>query len=194
MKIADVLLPVVIPQLPGCDELLMKSELLKSARTFAKETESLIELQSETVTGKMTEIELDPDIDGTLLRVYSVIDDGETVNPVDYDVDPVAMKITFKRERGADGKVRPVKLCYAMMPKIATDDLPEDWLNRYGDGIAALTLFSLMNHPNKPYSNPQVAQLQNVLWSRERARAICEVSGKLKNTIQRLDLSGGKDF
>ena len=194
MKIADVLLPAVIPQLPGCDELLVKSELLKSARTFAKETESLIELQSETITGKISEIALDPDIAGTVLRVYSVIDDGQKIDPLDYEVDPVAMKITFNQESGADGKVRLVKLYYAMMPKIATDDLPEDWLNRYGDGIAALALFSLMNHPNKPYSNPQAAQVQNMLWTRERARAICEVSGKLKNTIQRIDLSGGKDF
>jgi hypothetical protein len=136
MKCVEIntLLPRITPHLPGCNDTIAKIALADAARTFARESDIIIEtrgfVQDEAPAyGRMPEFALDPN---NFLPLHFIA-------------------------RKDDQKVKRVYVTYSLLP--IGNLMPESVVNRYYEAIINQALFTLCAMPNKPWSAPDMVQI-----------------------------------
>jgi hypothetical protein len=128
------LLPRIVPLLNGCNDDLANIILSDAARTFARESDIVIETRGfadyeAPAYGRMPEFALEPDKFVPLHFIY----------------------------RQEDRENKRVYVTYSMLP--ISEYMPESVVVRHYEAITSQALFQLFSMPNKPWSNPQMAEM-----------------------------------
>lgn len=136
MKLISVhtLLPKIVPLLNGCNDDLANIILADAARTFARESDIVIETRGfadyeAPAYGRMPEFALEPD---KFVPLHFIC-------------------------RQEDRENKRVYVTYSMLP--IAEFMPESVIVRHYEAITSQALFQLYNMPAKPWSNPQMAEL-----------------------------------
>lgn len=137
MKTVSVhtLLPKIVPLITGCNDDLAKIVLADAARTFARESDIVIE------TRGFFDYENPPEYG----RIPEFAVDKESFVPLHF--------IT----RTEDTVNKRVYVTYSMLPIL--DMMPEAVIVRHYEAITSQALFQLYSMPGKPWSSPDMAQL-----------------------------------
>jgi hypothetical protein len=127
----DTLLPKIVPLLPGCNDAIAKIALMDAARTFARESDCIVETRGypEDLApgyGRMPEMSLDPD---NFLPHHFI----------------------YRKE---DHSIKRVYVTYSLLP--IGNVMPESIVTRYYEAIVNLALAMLYQQPGKPWSNPNL--------------------------------------
>jgi hypothetical protein len=130
----EILLPKILPMLPGCNDTIAKIALSDAARTFARETDIIVETRGfvdgeAPEYGRMPEFALDPE---NFLPHHFIA-------------------------RNVDKSTRRVYITYSLLP--TGNLMPESVVNRYYEAITNQALFTLCAMPNKPWSAPDMVQI-----------------------------------
>lgn len=131
----DTLLSKIVPFLSGCDDTIAKIALMDAARTFARESDIVIETVSYD-TGLAPEYG----------RVPAVAVDYNNFIPHHF--------ISQYNDNAND----KVYVTYSLLPK--SNMMPIDVLDRHYEAIVAYALFYLYNMPGKPWSSADMAAFQ----------------------------------
>ncbi len=131
----DTLLSKVVPFLSGCDDTIARIALQDAARTFARESDIIIETVSY-------EAPYAPD--------YGIIPEDST-DPDNFI--PLHFVSQYKNNQNSI-----VYVTYSLLPKGSM--IPESIINRHFEAIVAYALFFLYNMPGKPWSSADMAAFQ----------------------------------
>lgn len=132
---AETLLPRIVPFLSGCDDNIAKITLQDAVRTFARESDIILETQSYVLDkapayGNIPELSEDPD----------------NFMPLHF--------VSYHK----DGKNKVAYITYSLLPKSGM--IPEEIVNRHYEAICAYALFILYNMPGKPWTSADMAAFQ----------------------------------
>lgn len=130
----DTLLPKIVPLVTGCNDDLAKIILADAARTFARESDIIIE------TRGYADYEA-PDYG--ILPEFAI--DPEHFVPLHF--------IAYKEDKPN----KRVYVTYSLLP--TADLIPESVSIRHYEAITSQALFQLYSMPGKPWSAPDMAQL-----------------------------------
>lgn len=131
----DTLLPKIVPFVTGCDDTVCKIALQDAARTFARESDMILETRSY-------DINYAPEYG----RIPDAAEDPDNFIPLHFV------------SQYEDGKNNTVYVTYSLLPKGAM--IPEAIINRHYEAIVAYALFFLYNMPGKPWSSADMAAFQ----------------------------------
>jgi hypothetical protein len=172
---------------PGCDYNLMMQQLNQTCRDFCIKTEAwIVELDPINVVESQTEYTLNPKCNAMIQRIIQV-KYGTTATD---DIDPLdAEKYELENDRTlvlddspdeaiTDGLVVMVSLRPTFNDTI---DLPEWFLDRYGDYLIAGTKGKLMKMQRKPWTNFELARHYDMEYAKGKACAIREKFAGFKN-------------
>ena len=150
---------LVLPQLPRCDDLLVRQQLGASLREFCRESDACT---METVAavspcrdgrGSQFPFPATPHgmVVGHILEVRSDAD-GE---PVYFEVrrNPYP-HVRVSDYLGVDGRVR---VLFSVCPKAGGEECPAWFKERYAEAIVAGAMNKLLGMANRPWSDPQRA-------------------------------------
>lgn len=191
------LLNLLLPEVPGCPNVLALQHLQQAARKFCEQSEAwreklpAIDLVAEDVTYTLT-----PSYDCEIRRVLEVWirteedvdnDNDGTLQKYDkYEFEPEGSVLTLDdtiepQEAVTDGLVVKVVL----VPYLVTDvdslatqgGISPTFLNYWAETILAFAKYSLMRLPKKEWSNPQLAVMYLNDYKAGVSRAKTEVDG-----------------
>lgn len=132
---AETLLPKIIPYIAGCNDDIAKLALCDAARTFARESDIILEVKSFPEENA-------PE--------YGVIPE--------FSSDPENFLPHHFISRNKNQQNNLIYVTYSLLPKKGL--MPESVLDRHYEAIVAYALFILYNMPGKPWSSPDMAALQ----------------------------------
>jgi hypothetical protein len=175
---------LILPELPGCDDLMVRMKLGAALREFCRETNACV------VTMPAKVIRNDKGYDyiyappapegmviGSLLSVKNF--DGTLVEWGDGDINRGMIVIG----RGARDEF--VNVSYSVYPKAGGEACPERFVERYAEAITSGAMHKLLSMTNKPWSDPNRA----AQYGAEYADAISEASYRSTGS----QLSGGAE-
>jgi hypothetical protein len=191
------LLNLLLPDVPGCPNVLAIQHLQQAARKFCEKTEAwretlpAIDLVAEDVTYTLT-----PSYDCEIRRILEVwirseedVDDGldGTLQAYDkYEYEPEGSVLTLDdtiepQEAVTDGLVVKVVLVPYLVTDVDSDavqgGISPTFLNYWAEPILAYAKYSLMLMPKKTWSNPQLATVFLNDYNTGVSRALTEVDG-----------------
>ena len=160
---------LILPELPGCEDIVIRMKLGAALREFCRETNAcVIEMPAKKI--KDTHIFYNfalvpPPPDGMVIgSVLSVCDS----NGYDVSFSVAGNKILFNSHCSTD----TVKVRFSVCPKAGGEACPEWFVERYAEAITAVAMHKLLSMTNKPWSDPNRA----ALYGAEYADAISEAS------------------
>jgi len=153
----------ILPHTPGCPEQLIKSEVLRTAIEFCKKTLIWQSEEESTAAGGDDTIALSPSsgkIEGVKVEV-----NGTEI--FDYTLSDVTVALDNELSEGDE-----IKVTLYLVPERDAASLPNilyiDWL----DGISAGARAALMVMPEKPWSNPKMAQIHLQTYQHQVGQAL----------------------
>lgn len=158
---------LILPDLPGCDDLVVRMKLGAALREFCRETNACkFTVRMTVMEGGVVPIPTAPNgmVVGTVLNVGSSDDYG-----VRFEVsDRVPPRIiTSGVEEGDEVLVQ-----FSAYPKAGGEGCPEEFIERYAEAITAGAMHKLLTMSGRPWSDPQKA----AIYGAEYADAISEAS------------------
>ncbi len=144
------LYPYLQPDLPGCPPPLLLLHLQQAGRRFCRETEAWQKtLDTIALVADQAEYDLAVDWDAVVKRIVKVeIDDIEQGEDT-YELEEESTLAFDPAPTTGDEIVVKV----ALVPRMSTLDMPEWFMERWGEGIVAGTKKSLMEQRNKPWTS-----------------------------------------
>lgn len=126
------LLPKIVPHVSGCNDELAKLTLIDAARTFARESDIVIETQ-------VFQIENAP---------------GEYALPENSSVPEKFLPLHFIN-RTVDNVAKTVSVTYSLLP--IAEFMPKDVIDRHYEAVIEQAMFCLFNTPGKPWTSGDLA-------------------------------------
>lgn len=126
------LLAKVVPLVNGCNDTIAKITIAESARTFARESDIILETQEFEDSSAPEEKTLP---ENAL--------DSENFLPLHF--------VDYKK----DTQNRKVFVTYSLLPK--TKQFPKCIIDRHYEAIVSHALFTLFNMPGRPWTNGELA-------------------------------------
>lgn len=162
---------LILPELPGCDDLVIRMKLGASLREFCRETNAcLITMPAKIIPNDngYDYIHVPPAPNGMVIgSILSIKNfNGTLVGWGEGDMSRGMIIIG----RGARGEV--VNVTYSVCPKAGGEACPEWFVERYAEAITAGAMQKLLSMTNKPWSDPNRA----ALYGSEYADFISEAS------------------
>ncbi len=190
-------LPFVLPEVPGCPNDYALFQLKNSARQFFDETWAWRQVLDDIdVVPGQASYDLDSGIinDAAEVRVIcAVLLDNQPIDLRAYSLEPKASapfhQITFSdRHIPQSGTL---KIEVALVPRPNTDAIPDEFLNRYFEGIRTTALYNLLSMPNNKWYHQPSAERYRKASVRE------EVAARRDNVTRHKDASirgSGRDW
>lgn len=162
---------LILPELPGCDDLIVRMKLGASLREFCRETNAcLITMPAKIIPNDngYDYIHVPPAPNGMVIgSILSIKNfNGTSVGWGEGDMSRGMIIIG----RGARGDF--VNVTYSVCPKAGGEACPEGFVERYAEAITAGAMQKLLSMTNKPWSDPNRA----ALYGSEYADFISEAS------------------
>jgi hypothetical protein len=160
---------LILPELPGCDDFMVRMKLGAALREFCRETNAcVVEMPAKKFNDPHTFYDLalvPPPPDGMVIgSVLSVCDsDGH-----DVPFSIVGNKILFDSYSTSD----TIKVKFSVYPKAGGEACPEWFVERYAEAITAGAMQKLLSMTGKAWSDPNRA----VQYGAEYSDAISEAS------------------
>lgn len=162
---------LILPELLGCDDLVVRMKLGAALREFCRETNACVITMPAKIISNQHGYDYIPVppapegmIVGTILSIKNF--NGTLVEWGEGDMSRGMIIIG----RGARGDV--VNVTYSVYPKAGGEACPEWFVERYAEAITAGAMHKLLSMTNKPWSDPNRA----VLYGSEYADFISEAS------------------
>jgi hypothetical protein len=187
------LLPRMVADLPGCPENIMLQALRLAGWEFLEQTEALLEeVVMATVAGQLSYTVTLATPDCRIQRVKYV--KTRTNATSDWNlissIDPSCFFLTGDNDdtitfidnyEPSISFATGLQVTCVIVPKMEdSQGLPRAFLNRYYDGIIARALTILMLQPKKSWTNPDLAQYFDSIFTRKKGAAKREIYTKNK--------------
>lgn len=125
------LLAKIVPHVSGCNDAMAELMLIEAARTFARESDIVIESQTFSKDEAPSE--------------YSLPENSSL--PEKFL--PLHFISRFSNDNG-----KTITVTYSLLP--VGEYMPDDIVKRHYEAIVAQALFQLFNTPGKPWTNPDL--------------------------------------
>ena len=171
---------LILPDLPGCDDLVVRMKLGAALREFCRETNACT-ITMPLVVQEHGVIPIPAAPGGMLVNtVLDVVCNGYTV-PFRVE-DGYVQRIVVLRGAG-EGDIAQVK--FSVYPKAGGESCPEWFVERFAEAITAGALHKLLSMTGRPWSDAQKA----AIFGAEYTDAIAEASYRSLGS----QLSGGSE-
>ena len=165
----NTLMEECIYMLPGCDDLMIRKKLQETFRDFCRRTGSLFVHDTGTVTYLTPSLGLSKSDDEFFVFTNSYIDEVACNATLVKECGCVSVKFSLSEDDN-DDEGNPVEytadVIYSYIPRIGTETAPTWFLTKWGDAIAAGTLFRLLAMPKKPWTDAESAKLYGLEYQR----------------------------
>lgn len=162
---------LMLPELPGCDDLVVRMKLGAALREFCRETNAcLITMPAKIIPNDngYDYIHVPPAPNGMVIgSILSIKNFNDTL--VGWGEGDMSRGMIIIG-RGARGDI--VNVTYSVYPKAGGEACPEWFVERYAEAITAGAMQKLLSMTNKPWSDPNRA----ALYGSEYADFISEAS------------------
>lgn len=178
----DSLFPDVLPHVAGCPNMMVTHELRRAAQDFFMRTFSWrVRVAPAAISAAQSEVTLSPGTGLELVRIDQVWWDGreldrETVESLEYrdgnwyqrtgTVDAYTMlefgKLRLYRIPAVGGSL--TYMC-SVKPDEASTGLPDGLASSHREAIVSKALANLMLYPNRPWSSPSLAAVNEARYS-----------------------------
>lgn len=162
---------LILPELPGCEDLMVRMKLGAALREFCRETNAcVVTMPAKVICNDKgycyihTPPAPEGMVVGSLLSVKNY--DGTLVEWGDWDINRGMVVIG----RGARDEF--VNVSYSVCPKAGGEACPEWFVERYAEAITAGAMYKLLSMTGKVWSDPNRA----AQYGAEYADAISEAS------------------
>jgi len=181
----DDLLPLVLPSVSACPEILATQHLRLALRRFCNDSLAWRStLEPITADGTSATYDLIPDDDTEIVKLIAVALDDCTEFEI---VDPIRGKSLSRYWRNGDyvytpdrrsmvlnyaplaGQVLTVEV--ALQPSLSAIDFPDQLYSDYAETIAAGAIGSLLTLPKKDWSDPNLAAVFKAQFKSETTTA-----------------------
>lgn len=160
---------LILAELPGCEDLLVRLKLGAALREFCRETNAcVVKMPVKKIKDPCAFYDfalVPPPPDGMVVGSVLSVCDG---NGYDVSFTVIGDKISFNSYCSTD--TATVK--FSVYPKAGGEACPEWFVERYAEAITAGAMHKLLSMTNKPWSDPNRA----ALYGAEYADAISEAS------------------
>ncbi len=151
----------MVYRLPGCSDLMIRKELQHAAADFCRKSGAFT-VEIEAAFDENDIAALDVPFSAFIKNVLSARIGDVTLRPESYRVvpgDPPFLTLT-ENTFLPSGEQENVVVEAMLVPKAGCEDFPDDFLNRYGEGITHGAMFRLLSMKNKPWSDTSQAGIE----------------------------------
>lgn len=186
------LLPLVVPELPGCPEPLILQSLRQAGRDLCGESEAWRDTIEMNIVASQSDYVLVPIWDAEIRRIIEVRVGGTTsaeISPSLYEFTPSTNTLTLDSEPSAaltDGLVVKV----ALVPTLFANELAGWFMERWNEGVVAGCKAMLMLMPGKKWTNQPLSQKYLHDFAHSVALARHEIVGQSKRMVNRVQFPG----
>jgi len=181
----DDFIPLIVPDVVGAPDNIVKLRLKEAFRRFCSDTEAWIEDVVMDEVADQTTYDVALTNEAMIQRVIYVraksvstddFDKLSDIDPSQYEVD--GNSIVFYSDYAPKYDITDgVKVRASLRPTMDFEEVVDDFLDRYADGIINLAKYYIMKTPGKPYSNPAYAmqcynEYRNTIISAKREKAV----------------------
>jgi hypothetical protein len=160
---------LILPELPGCDDLMVRMKLGEALREFCRETNAcVVEMLVKKIKDPYSFYDfalVPPPQDGMVIGSVLRVCDS---NGCDVSFSIVGNKISFNSCSYTDR----VLVRFSVCPKAGGEACPEWFVERYAEAITAGAMYKLLSMTGKAWSDPNRA----AQYGAEYANAISEAS------------------
>jgi hypothetical protein len=165
--------PLLVPELPGIENVLMLQQIQLTAREFFRDTESWREeLSPVNIVVDKTTYALPKLYDAMIHRIIWVKTGGDTADPIEVDDYNLIEDYMLELENAPDTALTDGLIVKAVfIPYLFSNEIPTFLMEKWAEAIAAGVKAALMMQNNKKWSNAERGQLYAQEFYNWQARA-----------------------
>jgi hypothetical protein len=187
----EVLLPEILPMVPGCPDTLAEVAVRSAAIDFCTRTEAYrADLDPLTTVKNIHEYDFEPPSGTVVHSIVSATYDGTNLEPITPKLldqrmpnwrkdngDPkyfvkVSPTVMWLVPRPAETRALSVNVRVVLKPTVTSTTVDDNLLNDYRSAIVHGALYNLLRMPSKDWSDPIGAQQYGMLYEQEVQQAI----------------------
>ena len=201
MRSIDDLVQFVAPEVPGATTNEVKFKLREALRSFCIETEAWRQKIVIDQVEDQTEYDVIPEGDATISRIIHVKikqKDADTFEKLSfayqasYEINSDGLGITFYTKNAPKYDITDgIEVEIALLPTIYADNVTDDLIDRYAEGIFSYAKYLLMMMPGKMFYKPELASHWAARYRGVKSTAIREKFVKHKDSILMVSQRGG---